>query len=183
MNISERIKIFRERKGFTQQQIADKLGIERPNYSRLEKRGDKLTIEQLKDITNALGVTLKELLFDEQSTDIERELEFSKHRLDALEKENKIYKELYEIFKTKVEDYERVKRVNTFENSFIQSLMKESNHDSNLLDESYQNMVKSLQNDHKNKEMLAEMVLGLTMAYNTLKEWFTQRDEISKLTP
>lgn len=70
MNIPKRIKEVRESKGFTQKGIADKLGIEASNYSRFEKRGKKLTIEQLESIAAALGVSLKDILFggDEQTS-------------------------------------------------------------------------------------------------------------------
>lgn len=66
MNISKNISSIREAKGIKQYQVAEILGIEPPNYSRLEKRGDKLTIEQLEKISVALGVSVKELLFGEK---------------------------------------------------------------------------------------------------------------------
>lgn len=63
MDVSKNIKNIRESKGLKQYEIADKLGIDRQNYSRLEKRDKKLTLEQLEGIATALGVSLKELLF------------------------------------------------------------------------------------------------------------------------
>lgn len=65
MNISKRIASIREVKGFTQKQIADLLDMEQSNYSRLEGRGSKLTIEQLEKIASALGVSVVELLTGE----------------------------------------------------------------------------------------------------------------------
>ena len=65
MDISKNIKDIREGKGLKQYEIADKLGIERQNYSRLEKRDKKLTIEQLESIAEALGVSLQDVLFGE----------------------------------------------------------------------------------------------------------------------
>jgi transcriptional regulator with XRE-family HTH domain len=62
MELSERIAHLRESKGVKQYEVANALGVEPPNYSRLEKRGDKLSIEQLKAIAAALSVTLNELL-------------------------------------------------------------------------------------------------------------------------
>ena len=61
-NISKRILEIRETKKIKQFEIAEKLNIEPSNYSRLEKRGEKLTIEQLKQIAASLGVGLNELL-------------------------------------------------------------------------------------------------------------------------
>lgn len=63
MDISKNIKDIREGKGLKQSEIAKQLGIERQNYSRLEKRGKKLTIEQLESIAKALGVSLQDVLF------------------------------------------------------------------------------------------------------------------------
>ena len=68
MDISERIINIRESKKIKQFEIANYLGIDQPNYSRLEKRGDKLTIEQLKQIAGALRVELNELLGIEVQT-------------------------------------------------------------------------------------------------------------------
>jgi len=65
MDISKNIKDIREGKGLKQYEIADKLGMDRQNYSRLEKRDKKLTIEQLESIAEALGVNLQDVLFGE----------------------------------------------------------------------------------------------------------------------
>lgn len=62
MDISKNIISLRESKGLKQKDIAEKLGIEPPNYSRLEKRGDKLSIEQLKQIASAIGVSYTDFL-------------------------------------------------------------------------------------------------------------------------
>lgn len=60
--ISKKIKAIREGKNIRQADIAKELGMERTNYHRLENRDEKLTIEQLKQIANALGVGVNELL-------------------------------------------------------------------------------------------------------------------------
>lgn len=65
MYISKSIKDIREIKGLKQYEIADKLGMDRQNYSRLEKRDKKLIIEQLESIAEALGVSLQDVLFGE----------------------------------------------------------------------------------------------------------------------
>lgn len=83
MDISERIINIRESKKIKQSEIANYLGIDQPNYSRLEKRGDKLTIEQLKQIAGALGVELNELLgIEVQTVDNERVKELEKRVLE-----------------------------------------------------------------------------------------------------
>ncbi len=72
MDISKNIFSIRESKGIKQYEVAEKLGIEPPNYSRLEKRGDKLTIEQLKKIAEALEVSIYDLFGIENSGQSEK---------------------------------------------------------------------------------------------------------------
>lgn len=62
MDISKNIISIRESKGIKQYEVAEKLGIDPPNYSRLEKRGEKLTVEQLTKIADALGVSIFDFL-------------------------------------------------------------------------------------------------------------------------
>lgn len=62
MDISKKIVEIRESKRIKQTEIAEKLSMDRQNYSRIEKKGKKLTIEQLEGIANALGVTIGEIL-------------------------------------------------------------------------------------------------------------------------
>lgn len=86
MDISKLIVELRENKKISPSDIADKIGIERTNYYRLEKRGEKLTIEQLKQIAGALGVELHELLgIEVQTVDLERVKELES-RVSELEK-------------------------------------------------------------------------------------------------
>lgn len=84
MDISKNISSIRESKGIKQYQIAETLGIEPSNYSRLEKRGNKLTIEQLEDLAKALGVTIRELMFGEKLESLE-ETQSLKARITELE--------------------------------------------------------------------------------------------------
>lgn len=93
MDISKRIVEVREGKHITQTELARKLEMEQSNYSRLEKRGDKLTVEQLERIAQALDVTVGELLGYipvTQSDEIAalhtriRELEIENERLNGM---------------------------------------------------------------------------------------------------
>lgn len=86
MDISKKIKAIREERKISQSEIARRLGVEPTNYPRMEKRGDKLTVEQLGKIAGALGVTVGELLTDEPQTvqDNERVKELEK-RVSELE--------------------------------------------------------------------------------------------------
>lgn len=62
MDITGRIGEIRRQKGITQKAIADQMGMDQGNYSKLEKRGEKMTVEQLLSIADALGVPLGEIL-------------------------------------------------------------------------------------------------------------------------
>lgn len=62
MTIAENIKRERENRGVKQSTIAEKLGLDRSNYHRIENREKKLTIEQLELIADAIGCTLFDLL-------------------------------------------------------------------------------------------------------------------------
>ncbi|GAA4834940.1 helix-turn-helix transcriptional regulator [Algivirga pacifica] len=61
MTVSEVIQTIRQEKRMTQTEVAHKIGMERPNYARLEKRGNKLTVLQVEQIANALGVGVMEV--------------------------------------------------------------------------------------------------------------------------
>ena len=81
MDISKIIREQREAKRLTQLDMADRLQTERSNYARLESRGGKLTIEQLKSIAGALGVGVGELLGEEVKVSQSKEVESSLLRL------------------------------------------------------------------------------------------------------
>ncbi len=91
MNIAEKIKAIREKKRIKQIEVANKLDLDPAYYARLEKRGEKLTIEQLKQIANALEVGINELLdIEVQPTDNEivKELE---NKIAELNKLNTLF--------------------------------------------------------------------------------------------
>lgn len=97
MDLAKRIKRIREEKGLKQYEVADKIGLERANYTRLENRGNKMTLEQLQQIADALDITLKELLFSEKSTKSEKEFEFMQRELDLLKREKKIEEKEFDV--------------------------------------------------------------------------------------
>jgi transcriptional regulator with XRE-family HTH domain len=90
MEISNNIIAIRTEKRIKQTEIAEKLGIEPPNYSRLEKRGKKLTVEQLEQIADALGVTMFDLLgiqhIGEKANELKKENARLKKERDDAEK-------------------------------------------------------------------------------------------------
>lgn len=49
--------------GYTQQEMADKMGIHVQTYARMEKHPEDMTIKQAKSFSNIVGVPLSELSF------------------------------------------------------------------------------------------------------------------------
>lgn len=68
-DIGTRIRTLRKRKGITQAQIGDLLGISSVYAGRLERKGAKLTLEQIAKIATALEVPLDFLLTGKQNKD------------------------------------------------------------------------------------------------------------------
>src|SRR5690554_4847399 len=65
--IEEKIKNFRELKNFTQEYMAEKLGISQAAYSKIESGATKLSYSKIVDIAKVFEVQVEELLaFDSQ---------------------------------------------------------------------------------------------------------------------
>jgi transcriptional regulator with XRE-family HTH domain len=62
MDITQRIKEEREKRGIKQVDMANFLNLERSNYTRLENRGSKLTLDQIAGIASAIGISPAVLL-------------------------------------------------------------------------------------------------------------------------
>ena len=61
-NIGNKIRILRESKGYSQENIAQELGISQPSYARLEKQDERISITRLIQIANLLKTTVGELI-------------------------------------------------------------------------------------------------------------------------
>lgn len=59
--IGKKIKELRQARNLTQQALADECDMEKPNLSRIENGNTNPTVRSLWRISNALGVTLKDL--------------------------------------------------------------------------------------------------------------------------
>lgn len=94
--ITEKLKELRENRGITQAELAAILGMERSNYARLEKRGESLTISQLKSICNALDVSIVEVLDDDakdtKSTKKDSPTKAAERKIRELRTENGLLK-------------------------------------------------------------------------------------------
>ena len=64
MNVSENLKRIREKKGLSMKAVADKIGITPQGYSRYENGTSSPSIDNLKRISDALGVSVDEILLE-----------------------------------------------------------------------------------------------------------------------
>lgn len=59
------IKEARENARYTQEQAAERLGMSRPTYSKIEKNPDVASIEDAKKIAALFGVSVEDIFFGE----------------------------------------------------------------------------------------------------------------------
>jgi transcriptional regulator with XRE-family HTH domain len=62
MTVGERIKYYRERKGLSQEQLAELIGVTQENVSYMENDKVGITVEKLKRICDALDVTIADIV-------------------------------------------------------------------------------------------------------------------------
>lgn len=83
--LGEKIRYFRNIKGWTQDDAADKLDMSLPAYSKMERNITDITYSRLQQIAKVFGVTVSELVdFSEKKHD-ESEL-----KKELIEKEKEI---------------------------------------------------------------------------------------------
>jgi len=68
-SIGNKIRIYRESKGLSQDNLALELGITQPSYARLEKDDDRISITRLISIAKILKTTVSDLI-DEKTQKI-----------------------------------------------------------------------------------------------------------------
>ncbi len=69
MEVIEKIRMLRLSKGYSQEYIASRIGIETVNYGRIERGQAKLTVERLLKICEILEVSPSDL-FDEKQNQV-----------------------------------------------------------------------------------------------------------------
>ncbi len=60
--LSEKIRLLRESKGYTQEYLANQLNISQQAYSQIEKNPHKISIKRLNEVSNVLKIPINELL-------------------------------------------------------------------------------------------------------------------------
>lgn len=59
--LGERIKILRNAKGFTQEEVSEQIEISRQKYARIENGVNSITLDILSKIADILGVTVGDI--------------------------------------------------------------------------------------------------------------------------
>lgn len=101
MSLKERIRAIRESKGITQEELAEKLKKTRSNYAYLESRGEKLTVEQLRSIADAIGVDMVELLggFSDSTPEMQRIQKENEELKITLKREREVIENYHRVFR------------------------------------------------------------------------------------
>lgn len=60
MNVAERIRLLREKEGYSQNELAGRAGISQTHLRRIELEQSGVTVAHLEMICDALGISLKE---------------------------------------------------------------------------------------------------------------------------
>ncbi len=78
MSFPERVVMLRKQKGWTQQQLADQVGVKVLQIRRYESGASQPTLDAIRRLALALGVTTDELIFDkdERGPDEDLKLQF-----------------------------------------------------------------------------------------------------------
>jgi transcriptional regulator with XRE-family HTH domain len=75
INVYKTIRDIRTKKGYSQEFMADKLGMNQSSYGKLERGGTQLTIERLEQIADIFEIDIHELLPHPKSTSASRDKE------------------------------------------------------------------------------------------------------------
>ena len=112
-SIKKKIYEVRRTKGVSQEEMANRMGIALNSYRKLERGKTSLVNSKLWDIANALGVSVRELVLEEdQSTGIslaEAERNEFKREIEKLKEENALLKQHIVLLNEKTETYTKNK--------------------------------------------------------------------------
>ncbi|MCU0468410.1 MAG: helix-turn-helix domain-containing protein [Arcicella sp.] len=117
--MSKSIINTREKKNLKQSEVAARMGIDQPNYSRLEKRGKKLTLEQIEAIAKALEVSPNVLI------GIEGEGTSVKDDVESLTRQNEEYKKRIEELEARLLSLDEANRIKEELNNIKQAQLSE----------------------------------------------------------
>ena len=78
--MTPKIKKLREKSGITQQEIADKLGITRQTFSKMENWLIEPTLWQAVKLAQTFGVKLSDFIYDPSETIISKDIDWDKYK-------------------------------------------------------------------------------------------------------
>ncbi len=109
MSIADKIKAARTFVRLSQAEVARRMDISPEFYHKLEKRGEKLSIEQVEKIASALGMSYIELLTYGESAPEDKHTDTTEltKRIQELESRIKDKEEIIENLRDKVDAYEK----------------------------------------------------------------------------
>jgi XRE family transcriptional regulator, regulator of sulfur utilization len=102
MEIGEKIRFARLAKGFSQENMADLLGISTTAYGDIERNKTELTISRAKKLANILKISILELLGEEIITPIvlenptKNDVTDFQEELEKLKSESEFWREKFE---------------------------------------------------------------------------------------
>ena len=107
MNIGTNIFNLRTSKGIKQSEMAEKLGLEQSGYSRIEKRGNKISYDLIEKIAEILGVAPAKLLNLDVQPEAEKEKRILAHQIEIATKDQLIIdlRKIKEITEEALEDF------------------------------------------------------------------------------
>lgn len=124
MEIGNKIKKVRELRNFTQEYVAQKLGITQESYSRIEANRAALTLQRLDKISEVLEVSVFELMsFDEKNVFLFNAAETQNNTSIGVFQESQSEKKLYErLIEELKKQLERVQQDNDFLKELVKTL-------------------------------------------------------------
>ena len=86
-NISDNIRYYRNLKGWSQEEIADKLDVSLPTYSRIERNISGVSFKRIEQLAKVFGITVVELVSTENHKNNTTEIETLKKIITEKDKE------------------------------------------------------------------------------------------------
>lgn len=77
MNLADKIMAERKKKGWSQEELANQLGVSRQAVSKWESAGSTPDLQRILQLSDVFGVSTDYLLKDEAESDADQEGEYS----------------------------------------------------------------------------------------------------------
>lgn len=191
MDLSKNIREIRESLKIKQLEIAERLGVDPANYSRIEKKGNNINFELLQQIADVFKMSVVDIINypnkvvsgadSERVKELEKEKEAWRNRAEGLEESlnefRQIRKEIQEIKLTMENDYKKESELNSemYDDLFICKFVADKLKEGLEIDEAYKFSLdaycrlkakqKEPQNLQKEEDLFREMQEEYLWAY------------------